>query len=62
MAEEKKAESRPPVCPYCDTSTQVNPLTMTGGFNGVQYWRCESCGRVWATRYGKPINPSWAGS
>jgi transposase-like protein len=52
MADEK-AESRPPVCPPFNTSTQVKRLTMSGVFDGVQYWRCESCGRVWATRYGK---------
>jgi transposase-like protein len=62
MADEKKAEPRPALCPKCNTSAQVGPLTMSGVYDDVQYWRCESCGRVWATRYAIPINPSYAGS
>jgi transposase-like protein len=57
MADEIQAEPRLPICPKCNESTQVHPIKMGTRFEGVQYWRCEVCGRVWGTFYEKPNNP-----
>jgi len=38
------------VCPACDRVGSACPITMSGGSPGVQYWRCEACAIIWATR------------
>jgi hypothetical protein len=43
-----------PTCRQCGSSLQVRPVPMDGLDPGVQYWRCDQCGLVWATRDGNP--------
>jgi hypothetical protein len=42
-----------PSCRTCQVPVQVRPVHITGVQKGVQYWRCDECGFVWAPIYGK---------
>jgi ribosomal protein L37AE/L43A len=50
MADGDKPRHEPPICPRCNTSDRVRPLTMSDMIGGVRYWWCDSCGNVWGTR------------
>jgi hypothetical protein len=50
MADGDKPRHEPPICPRCNTSDRVKPLTMSDMIGGVRYWWCDSCGNVWGTR------------
>jgi formate dehydrogenase maturation protein FdhE len=38
------------VCPACDRVGSACPIEMGGASPGVQYWRCEVCAIIRATR------------
>ena len=42
--------SAPPQCQMCDRTQGVGPLHISDVHPEVQYWQCENCGLVWATR------------
>jgi rubredoxin len=44
-----------PCCPNCHEPSNVLPVHLTETYPGVQYWRCEACGFVWATRDGEDL-------
>ena len=50
----------PPLCEHCRTRESVSAVTISGVYPGVEYWQCLACGRVWGTRYGKPMKEAWA--
>ena len=51
---------QPPPCEQCLTADRVCAITMAGLFEGIEYWQCLACGRVWGTRHGKPTREAWA--
>jgi hypothetical protein len=44
-----------PSCRNCHESSQVRPVPLSEKFPDVQYWRCDRCGFVWATRDGEDL-------
>jgi transposase-like protein len=39
-----------PRCKKCGNLSTVRPVHLIGIDPNVQYWRCQGCGFVWATR------------
>jgi hypothetical protein len=39
-----------PSCRKCHEPSKVRPLHVTEVDPAIQYWSCEACGLVWATR------------
>jgi hypothetical protein len=54
------AQPRPPTCERCLTRESVVPVNVVGLFDGIEYWQCLACNRVFGTRYGRPAKESWA--
>ena len=44
-----------PSCPNCHKPSKGLSVHLTETYPGVQYWRCEACGFVWATRDGEDL-------
>jgi hypothetical protein len=44
-----------PSCLNCHDSSKVRPVPLSEHYPGVQYWRCDGCGFVWATRDGEDL-------
>ena len=44
-----------PPCPKCLQSVPVRHLTLDHVTPGIEYWRCEACGFVWATEDGEDL-------
>jgi len=44
------------VCPTCQTSGQMLPNSSEDSV--VEYFRCDSCSRVWSHRKGDPNSPA----
>jgi formate dehydrogenase maturation protein FdhE len=38
------------VCPACDRVGSACSIEISGASPNVQYWRCEVCAIIWATR------------
>jgi hypothetical protein len=41
-----------PPCQNCQQSDQVRPIALHDLSPGIQYYRCDACGYVWATQDG----------
>ena len=49
----QRSSSRGPIvpdCANCQQPNRVREVKLEGVSPGVQYWRCDGCGFVWATR------------
>ena len=46
----------PPPCPLCRRADPVYALPVTDLSPGVQYFRCDHCGFVWATLNGEEFH------
>jgi transposase-like protein len=44
-----------PPCTNCQHSDQVREIAIHDLSPGIQYWRCDSCGFVWATHDGEDL-------
>jgi transposase-like protein len=44
-----------PDCANCERPNRVREVKFDDLSPGVQYWRCEGCGFVWATRDGDDL-------
>jgi hypothetical protein len=44
-----------PSCLNCHDRSKVRPIPLSEEFPGVQYWRCDGCDFVWATRDGEDL-------
>ena len=44
----------PPVCVFCVEAGKTTSVKLSFTHDGVEYWRCEACGRVWSQRHGRP--------
>jgi hypothetical protein len=47
----------PPACKHCRELGTVSVVTLSFTHEGAEFWKCETCGRVWATRDREEINP-----
>jgi transposase-like protein len=59
----QRSSSRGPVVPDCENCHQpdrVREVKLHDLSPGVQYWRCEGCGFVWATRDGEDLRAARA--
>ncbi len=58
MRDHDAASARVPLvapCPKCRSSLKVRPRNLAEVDPSVQYWECEGCGFVWATRDGEDL-------
>ena len=51
-----------PPCAKCESSDRVRAVYVSGVDPAVQYWSCEACGLVWATRDERKLRPIAADS
>jgi hypothetical protein len=48
-----------PPCTNCQFAARVHPLALNDVSPGIQYWRCDTCGCVWATHDGYDLRSEY---
>jgi hypothetical protein len=49
-----------PLCRLCQQSARVTPITRHELSPDIEYWRCDICGFLWATRDGEELSATSA--
>jgi hypothetical protein len=49
-----------PSCRLCQQSERVTLITLHHLSPGIEYWRCDICGFLWATRDGEELSAASA--
>jgi hypothetical protein len=54
VSEPQAVPRTPPPCKDCTEAGRAFSVTLSFEHDGVEYWRCERCRRLWSERQGRP--------